>query len=649
MLTKSMARIMFVLTITAVSTLALGTTYYVDISGNDEANGLSWDTAFATIQEGLDSANNYDVIEVNEGIYNEAINFNGTSCILTSTEPNNWDIISSTIISNNTASGYAVIFNSYEDANSVLSGFTIEGLAGHGIYCGNSTSPTITRCMIINSVCGMNCISSSPTIINNKIIGNSNIGIYSDSGGPIIKNNWICENNRGILAVVSTATVQNNTIAHNINYGIQKGMGTNLTVTNCILWDNGDDMSSGLGATYSCISDVNDADGTGNITNDPCFVNVFDFIDEADVNGTTTTMVVTNASLYEVGDVVEYDNDGVIRTTTDVNVTTNVITFNNALDINSVAETRIHNWGTGVTDVNEDFHIEPNSLCSSAGDPNGDYDGEVDIDGELRLQGTYVNIDSDPCLIIRVNIGADESGWVDGDDIDPCNLPPGFSWNVHGTDWDYRYLDPNDENPLSCGTECAYTGIWVSKYYTSETRLFSTHAQTSQGNKLPHYHEQCYFEDLCCPIPIEWFNYYWTYHYLNYPDIDLIKNASNKHNCICYAFDQILTDSTYNYWLAEVALQVMDDDMYLIEDINNVAPNDLLVYGFYYTKDPFHITIVKSVSSNGEVNEPNLLEWKWSVSPVYQIIPDPNDAFSTPGCSWDYIGNNSTIWRKNQE
>ena len=53
---------------------AAGTTYYVDPNGDDNNDGLSWETAFATIQKGIDDANdgepdNYDIIDVNSGSY----------------------------------------------------------------------------------------------------------------------------------------------------------------------------------------------------------------------------------------------------------------------------------------------------------------------------------------------------------------------------------------------------------------------------------------------------------------------------------------------------------------------------------------------------------------------------------------------------
>ncbi len=58
----------------AVTAHAAGTTYYVDTNGDDSNDGLSWATAFATIQEGIDEADegqttNYDIVDVNTGTY----------------------------------------------------------------------------------------------------------------------------------------------------------------------------------------------------------------------------------------------------------------------------------------------------------------------------------------------------------------------------------------------------------------------------------------------------------------------------------------------------------------------------------------------------------------------------------------------------
>ncbi|MHC4693931.1 MAG: hypothetical protein ACYS67_14405, partial [Planctomycetota bacterium] len=53
-------------------------TYYVDaVNGDDNNDGLSLKTAFATIQKGIDTAQDSDTIIVYPGLYTETINFLG--------------------------------------------------------------------------------------------------------------------------------------------------------------------------------------------------------------------------------------------------------------------------------------------------------------------------------------------------------------------------------------------------------------------------------------------------------------------------------------------------------------------------------------------------------------------------------------------
>jgi parallel beta-helix repeat protein len=257
---------------------AQATAYYVSPDGNDLADGNSWPNAFKTIQKGLDSASDNDTIDVNVGTYYEIINFNGVSCVLRSTDPNDWDVVGATVIDAN-GLGSTVLLYGGVDANTVFEGFTVKGGLYAGVDC-TSGSPTIRKCIIENNngATAMGVATygvGSPLITGNIIRNNTIAGVLPFLGQttPVIKNNLIYDNMIGIYCYASSAGVEirNNTIVRNSFSGIYDYAASAPTISNCIIWDCNDDLYN-CSATYSCIEDVNDANGTGNITSNPCFV-----------------------------------------------------------------------------------------------------------------------------------------------------------------------------------------------------------------------------------------------------------------------------------------------------------------------------------------------------------------------------------------
>ncbi len=230
---------------------------------------------YMAVQAAIDEAASNNEIIVYPGTYHEGVNFNGKAITLTSTDPNNWNVVENTIIDGNNSISYPVLFSNSENANTVLKGFTIQR-GSYGIYCYVNTSPTIKRCIIKNhSDRGIYCGGSlcHPTITNNIISDNNNYGICSITAIPSIKNNLIYNQKYGIYFNSSGAIViRNNTIVNNTVNGIKKlsGTGGSYSISNCIVWNNNDDLLN-CTATYSCIQDGDS--GTGNISSDPCFVN----------------------------------------------------------------------------------------------------------------------------------------------------------------------------------------------------------------------------------------------------------------------------------------------------------------------------------------------------------------------------------------
>ena len=132
---------------------ASGVTWHVDGSVPASGDGSSWETAFKTIQEGIDASSDGDTVIVGVGTYVENIHFNGRNITLTSTDPLDSTVVANTIIDGNQA-GSVVTFSGTEGETCVLSGFTIQngkawwggGISGYGnqarighnIICGNS-------------------------------------------------------------------------------------------------------------------------------------------------------------------------------------------------------------------------------------------------------------------------------------------------------------------------------------------------------------------------------------------------------------------------------------------------------------------------------------------------------------------------------
>ena len=236
---------------------------------------ITRDIAYKKIQPAIDNANPNDEIVVYPGTYNETILFPIKAITLRSSDPNNWDVVASTIITRNGGRIATINYTSTPDnSNIVVKGLTITG-GIYGIYPVGG-KPPISNCIIRNNTSyGVCSVMSSPQLRNCIIRNNGNHGIYVGGDSEFWVKNCLIYSNGGSGIYHSMSGTQtrwpqiaNNTIVSNTGYGVYNLPVTNSVVSNCILWQNGIEDMYGL-ATYSCIED-GDA-GTGNISANPCF------------------------------------------------------------------------------------------------------------------------------------------------------------------------------------------------------------------------------------------------------------------------------------------------------------------------------------------------------------------------------------------
>lgn len=218
---------------------------------------------YPKIQDGINAAVNGDTVLVADGVYigigNTNLDFKGKAITLRSKNGNENCIIDCESITN-TRGFY---FHSGETSGSVLDGFTIRnGKAsdGAGIHC-YSSSPTIINNNIRGNSSrfsrggGIFCLNSSPIITRNIIAENSAYygSVYCDSSSPTITDNIIIDNSAtyggGICLMFNpSSTIMNNVIADNSAYlggGLYLYSST-LTMTNNTITGNTANRGGGV-------------------------------------------------------------------------------------------------------------------------------------------------------------------------------------------------------------------------------------------------------------------------------------------------------------------------------------------------------------------------------------------------------------------
>ncbi|MBA7647400.1 hypothetical protein ES703_55172 [subsurface metagenome] len=398
-------------------------TYYVDADdGNDNNDGLSLQTPFATIQKAIDSAYDGDTVLVADGNYtgpgNRDIDFLGKAITVRSESGPENCIIDCNGTEADQHRGF--YFHNNENHNAVVEGFTItSGYAssGGGIFCGKS-SPTIINCIITGNSGderggGICCEwEGSPTItgciISNNSSSNAGGGIFSwQRSSPTISNCTISDNRSmgggGICCWwESSPTITNSTLSGNSaqHGGAIYCQDSILTIQNCVISgniaedgtefsefsDGGAILCSGGSSTISsCTITGNSAGHAGG--------GIASWADDTTVSN---CILWANQARQGLELYFGYDSNAWVSYS---DIQGGWEDFGNIDADPCFIEPGYWDANDTPDDVNDDFWVEgnyyllPDSLCIDAGDP--DYipePNETDLDGNPRVIGDAIDM-----------------------------------------------------------------------------------------------------------------------------------------------------------------------------------------------------------------------------------------------------------------
>jgi parallel beta-helix repeat protein len=256
----------------------------------------------ASIQKGMDAAQNGDTVRVSQGHYYENITLKQNVTL-----EGGWnkdfskrDVAAfETIIDGKNKEGWVVLGANH----AVLDGFTV--INGTRVEKGDSATGA-----------GVHCASTSPTIRNNTIKTNAPAGIYCSGSSAVIEDNRILENEEAGIYLENgcSLTIKGNDIWNNKMAGIGSGgmVTSNIDVRNNVIHDNtlaGIEAKAAIGKVYNNIFYSNKSAGIR------CVKVPLDMVNNTVVGNLRSGIVVEDPSLVPVikNNIITHNEDAGIR------------------------------------------------------------------------------------------------------------------------------------------------------------------------------------------------------------------------------------------------------------------------------------------------------------------------------------------------
>lgn len=268
-------RFCLILFIVVVASPCLSAIWYVNGNQASAGDGTSWETAFKTIQQGVDAAATEDTVIVAPGVYVEDVDIRAKGITIQSVDPYNAEIVAQTVIRSANDTGSTVRTSAIEEVR--IEGLTVTGATYSGLSVWSPVA--VRRCVITENaasdgagICcwGGKSLKVEECLIYGNAASGGGGGIRGGSDSPsVIRNSVICGNSAQRGSAISggqSLEVVNCTIAYNSGGSAVYGP---LKITNSILWGNTEDIE-GATASYCCIE--NGSPEPSNFCQQPYFV-----------------------------------------------------------------------------------------------------------------------------------------------------------------------------------------------------------------------------------------------------------------------------------------------------------------------------------------------------------------------------------------